>query len=222
MDWISAAISLIRWLVAEIKRNRLKFRLLSRPIDHFPPLYVDIRICLSTRIKQTESTRAATTTSNTVLTVSPASRPSGLLPCHYFCWFGGRACVFGVRLQASSGSVLSKHFHSSHLKERSTMKLTRIQVEENLKIIWIMIKKTTCISLTSLLFLYFRVKWRWPIMSTGGVYNGPFGLGRFYCCVSDTWHTLPQEAWRGPPGVFFEPEFRQCKHNEHKAFCGTS
>lgn len=40
-------------------------------------------------------------------------------------------CVFGVCLQAGSRSVLAKHFHSSHLKESSTMKLTRIQVEEN-------------------------------------------------------------------------------------------
>lgn len=43
--------------------------------------------------------------------------------------------VVGVCLQASSRTVVSKHFHSSHLKERSTINLTRIQVEENLKII---------------------------------------------------------------------------------------
>lgn len=55
--------------------------------------------------------------------------------------FGGfevekAACVRPcVRLSPGELHVcfLSKHFHSSHLhlKERSTMKLTRIQVEEN-------------------------------------------------------------------------------------------
>lgn len=74
---------------------------------------------------QTESTKAASTTIDSgVLTVPLASRLSGLLLLrHYFCRFGGQARVFGVCLQEGSGSVLSKHFHSRHLKERSTMKL---------------------------------------------------------------------------------------------------